>query len=355
MAAQQSHEITIAELLDYIQLWFRFLLSKWKTIVLYGILGGCIGLTYALLTPKKYVAELNFALEEKGGSASPYAAIASQFGVDLGGGNGGAFTGENLVGLLHSRMMIEKTLLSEVEFNGKRDLLINRYIEYNELRLKWEKKESLRNIKFTVGVPRNQYSTTQDSIVNGIQNQISKAQLSIKKVDKKLNLVQVLFTSQDELFAKVFTEKLVAEASLFYIETKTKKSRKNIELLELRIDSVRAELDNRLLSAAVAKDQNANPARALVGIPYTKKQIDIQLLTTVYAELSKNLELAKFTLMKEEPLVQVIDSPILPLRVEKPGKLTSIILFGFVFGVIHIIWIVLKKFVRDSSAEKTLN
>jgi uncharacterized protein involved in exopolysaccharide biosynthesis len=346
--SQESQEISLVELISKIQTWAIFLFTKWKSILFFSFLGGTLGLTYAFLSPEKYVAELNFALEEKTGTSS-YSAIASQFGVDLGtGANGGAFAGDNLLQLLQSRMMLEKTLLSSTIIDGKEDLLINRYINFNGLDDKLKQNNYKESLVFHQNVDRSKYTISQDSFVNIIQNRIRSTQLFIKRPEKKLNLVQVSFVSNDELFAKYFAEKLVSEASIFYIETKTQKTRKNIQILEARIDSVKNELDNRLVNAAVSQDQNFNLVRARVRVPYAKTQIDIQLLTALYAELSKNLELSRFSLMKEEPLVQIIDLPRLPLKIEKPGKLMSIIIFGFIFGFLHVSWVVVKKLMNSS-------
>jgi len=41
------------------------------------------------------------------------------------------------------------------------------------------------------------------------------------------------------------------------------------------------------------------------------------------------LELAKITLRKETPLIQLIDQPILPLEKDKLGRFKSLIIGGF--------------------------
>ena len=42
--------------------------------------------------------------------------------------------------------------------------------------------------------------------------------------------------------------------------------------------------------------------------------------------------MAKVSLRKETPLLQVIDAPILPLEKEKLGRLKSLVLGGFLAG-----------------------
>jgi uncharacterized protein involved in exopolysaccharide biosynthesis len=52
------------------------------------------------------------------------------------------------------------------------------------------------------------------------------------------------------------------------------------------------------------------------------------------------LELAKITLRKETPLIQMIDRPILPLPKEKFGKLKYIILGGLLGLLLNILYLI---------------
>lgn len=319
-----KNQLRLKDVIVGIKMTINYLRSKWKLFVLVGLTGGILGFVYAKLKKPIYTAVLTFALEEKNNAMSGYASIASQFGLDLGGGlngNGGAFVGENLLELLKSRFLVEKTLLSEVTINGKKDLLINSYIQFNEINKLWEKNPDITPITYTINQPRTQFSIQQDSLLYRIFDNIVKTDLVVRKVDKKLNIVVVEYQSIDELFAKYFTSELVKNVSEFYVETKTKKTRANVALLQGRVDSVKTALDNSMLGAAVDQDRNQNPSKAQSKIPLLKQQMDIQILSTMYGELLKNLELSKFTLMREEPLVQVIDKPILPLEKKKAGKI----------------------------------
>jgi hypothetical protein len=326
MKKNNEEEVGIRELIIKIIEWKKYLMSKWKIILALGLTGGILGFTYASFQKKVYEAELSYALEEKGSSLSSYAGIASQFGFDLGKGDGGAFSGDNILELIKSRLIIERTLLTEVSFNGKKDLLVNRYIESNKIKLK-----NKEEIRYAPQQPREQYSILQDSVLNFIYTRIVKYDLTATRLDKKMVIFNIKVSSEDELFAKIFTELLVKNVSEFYIQTKTKKIRANIVLLENKIDSVKSKLDTEMYGAAQNQDENQNSIRAQVRIPLAKKQISVQLLTTLYGELVKNAELSKLTLMREEPLIQIIDRPILPLKYKKPGRFFFFLGGGFFF------------------------
>ena len=334
----QNDEISLKELIQKGQVWVAFFKSRWKTILIAGVLGGLLGLGYSFIKKPLYTAKLSFALEEKGNiSASGLASVAAQFGLGgIGGGDGGVFSGGNMIELLKSRFLIEKTLLSTVTINGKTDLLLNRYIRYNKLDKKWAKKINLANLKFT-NADRTKFTLQQDSVLGLISNLLIKSKLSVSLKDKKLSIINVFFVSTDEVFAKIFTEKLIETVTDFYIETKTKKSRGNVQLLQNRADSVQRELNAALYGRAQFGDQNMGLIRQQAAVPKLKQEMKVQMLGTLYGELVKNLEFAKLTLMREEPLVQIIDSPILPLFKKDISKLKGILFGGFLFGLLSIL------------------
>src|SRR4051812_14378267 len=89
-----SDQISLKELIFKItELWY-YIWSKWIVILIAGVIGGVIGLTYAWLKMPVYKAELSFALQDENtrGGFSGAAGLASQFGIDLGGGGGSEFS-----------------------------------------------------------------------------------------------------------------------------------------------------------------------------------------------------------------------------------------------------------------------
>jgi hypothetical protein len=337
----QEKQLTIRDVVLISKDWFSYFIKFWKLIVIAGFLGAGIGFLIAYMDKPVYTAELTLALEEKN-TGSPYAGIASQFGVDLGAaGGGGAFSGDNNIELLKSRSLIEKSLLTPVMIDGKEQLLINRYIDFNELRDGWKEKPDLKDIVYTAGEPRENFGIKKDSILYQIYKHIKMECLSVARIDKKVTIIRIDMKSQDQLFAKAFTEVLVETASAFYIQTKTKRSKTNLDILEARLDSVKQELDKSMYGAAASKDQNILTIRAAANIQSAKKQLNVQVLTTMYGELIKNTEMAKYALLRDEPLVQIIDRPVLPLDKKKKGKLMGLIVGGMTGGfiILAILWL----------------
>jgi uncharacterized protein involved in exopolysaccharide biosynthesis len=344
-------EISLKELVLKIKYWYRFLLSKWIVLVAAGIIGGAIGIGYAIFTKPEYTANLSFALEDEksggGGGLSGALGLASSLGIDLGTSAGGAFSGANLIELMKSRKIVEKALLNPITVNGKTQSLAQYFINFNELNKNWSEKPALKNIVFEVDADRSNYTLQQDSILGKIYESIAGTNglLSVAQKDKKISIISIEVKSTDELFSKAFTESIAQEVSSYYIEIKSKKARQNMEILQHQTDSIRAELNGAITGVAAAADNTfgLNPAMMVRKTPGTRRQVDVQANTAILTQLVTNLEMAKVSLRKETPLIQVIDKPILPLKKEKVGKLKSLILGGFLAGFLTALILVFKK------------
>jgi hypothetical protein len=346
-----NDEISLKELLEKAKEWYSYLLSQWKTIVLAGIIGAAIGLTYSFIKKPVYNATLSFALEDEKsvGGLGGALGLASSFGIDLGGGGGSLFTGSNLTELFKSRSMVEQTLLTPVFYEGKTISLAEMYIGNQEWRENWKDEPKFAPIQFLPNANRNGYSRVQDSIMGVMYSDISKTGLTVGQKDKKIAIITIDVHSTNELFAKYFTQALVKNVSDFYIETKSKKSRENMDILVRQTDSIRRELNGAITGVAVANDNTfgLNPAMNVRRAPSARRQVDVQANTAILTELVKQTELAKVTLRKETPLIQVIDRPILPLKKEKFGKAKGIVLGGFLAGFLVVLVLIMRRVLKQ--------
>ena len=348
-----NDEISLKEVILKIKIWITFLKSKWKLIFLVATIGGLIGLTFGLFEKPTYKAVLTFAMEDDkgggGGGLGGALGLASSFGIDLGGGGGGAFAATNITELMKSHLLIEKVLLNPILVNGKIISMADYYIKINELNKKWDKSTLLRNIVFLPNLKRFDYTLQQDSILKIIYKEIFENEnVSIYQKDKKVSILTIEVKSKDEIFSKFFSEYLAKETSNFYIETKSKKARINVEVLQRQVDSVKNSLNFAINGVATEVDNvyNMNPALNIKAAPSKKRQIDVQANTAILTNLAVQLELAKITLRKETPLIQLIDRPTLPLEKIKFGKLKSIILGTLSSGILFIFYLIFSNLYR---------
>jgi len=347
----QSDEISLKELIEKLGEWWRFLLSKWVVIGIVSLLGASIGLFYAFYTKPVYKAVVTFALEDDkqgGGGLSGALGLASSLGFDLGSSAGGAFSGANLMELMKSRKMVEKALLNPIKVDNESISMADRLLEILDKRKQLEEKKIWTGKSlFPLGADRTNFSLQQDSILSILYQVVAgeKGILSVAQKDKKISIISVEVNTVDEIFSKTFAESIVNEVSEFYVETKSRKAKNNVAILQKQTDSVRNELNEAITGVAVVSDNtfNLNPALNVNRVPSTKRQIDVQANTAILTQLVTNLELAKVTLLKETPLIQLIDKPILPLKKEKPGKLKSLVLGGLLGLFLAVVLLILKR------------
>lgn len=347
----QNDEISLKELIEKIKEWHIYLFSQWKIIVLAGFVGAVFGIAYSIIKKPIYTATLSFALEdEKSGSSGLGGALglASSFGLDIGGSGGGMFTGSNLTELFKSRSMVEKTLLTPVKFNNKVISLAEMYIQNNKWREKWEGESKFSSAEFLPNANRKKFSRVQDSILGKIYENLSKQGLSVAQKDKKISIINIDISSTNELFAKYFCEALARQVGNFYVETKSKKARTNMTILQHQVDSIRGELNGAITGVAVANDNtfNLNPALNVRRTPSARRQVDVQANTAILTELVKQSELAKVTLRKETPLIQVIDAPILPLKKERFGKAKGLFIGSVFAGFLVVLYLILNRIIK---------
>lgn len=345
--AINTDEISLKDLILNCKKWIRYLLSKWVLIVVFGLVGSGIAIAYALLKKPNYTAVTTFVLEEGDRSSSglgQYAGLISIAGIDLGSGGGGIFHGDNIIELYKSRTMVQKTLLTEISTAGKKELLIDRFIDFTGLKTKWCSKLGLKSIDFNVKEGQ-QLSRLQDSLLGKAVEMINKDNLVVTKPDKKLSIIKVEVNSKDEIFTKNFNDQIVQNVNDFYVQTKTKKALQNLAILQKQTDSVRNVLNGAISTSIAVADAtpNLNLTRSILRAPAQKSQVNAEANKVILSELIKNLELAKLSLRRETPLIQVVDVPIYPLNSDRVGKLKAIVIGGILAGFLTTLFLITRR------------
>ncbi|WCT14906.1 lipopolysaccharide biosynthesis protein [Mucilaginibacter jinjuensis] len=352
MAPVNDEGITLKEVIYKLQGSFYYLKKKWGWIVIFTLIGTICGLMYALRKKALYEAVVTFALQDDQiqGGAGLYTGLASQLGMDMSTSGSGPFAGDNVLSLLKSNSMIEKTLLTTVNYKGKDMTLAECYIQFNELRQEWQKDPELKSINFPANSNEDKFSLKQDSVMKIFYKSIVKNNLVIEKVDEATNIISVTVNTGDQLFSKLFSEALINEVSKFYIETKTQKTVENVLILQHQTDSVRREMNMAISGVASSSDQNPNPNpnMQVLHVGAQRKNFDVQVNQTILAELVRNLQTAKVTLRKETPLIQIIDRPKLPLDIKVFSKFKGMIVGGLMGAVLTIVTLLVSRFIKKT-------
>ena len=291
---------------------------------------------------------MTFVVEDAKSAGSGLASLAGQFGLDVGSGGGGSiFSGDNILLFLKSESLVRETLLTKFD-ERTRATLADRYSEIYKLKASWEKSKNFGNVHFS-NFTINNLPRIEDSLLQGIEADIIKNELVIAKPDKKTSFIEAEITTLDEVFSKIFLERLVKVATERYVESKIKIKTANIKLLQHRVDSLSAVLNNKTFVAAASQQSlvDANPALKTSAISSEITLRDKTMAATVFAEVVKNLELSKTLLNQETPVIQIVDQSTFPLEKVKTSKLKSLILGAFLAGFLTILYLMASKWLKS--------
>jgi hypothetical protein len=153
---------------------------------------------------------------------------------------------------------------------------------------------------------------------------------------------------QNELLAKIYCERIVEKVVERYINIKTQRQNATVQKLQSRVDSIANLLRQKTVSGAALQNTSStmdiNPLyRTGTSVAVETTLRDKTLLSTIFASVTQNLEMAKFTLSQETPVIQIIDAPVLPLKMDKMSRLKTAFLSSFLLGSVFIIGWIIKK------------
>lgn len=342
---QASDEVTLKELILKVKDWFSYLWGfKWR-ILFAGLLGGALGFVYAkYFTKPSYTSVVSFTLEQKsGGGVGALGGLASSLGLgDVGGSSSGMFGGENVLYLMKSNRIIHQSL-KEAQPDLKGDHLLNAYLKNH-----FEKPLKEKKIKF---FPKNlgsvKFTRQQDSLLLLITKNIRETQIVAERLDKKTTIINLEVKDGNEQWAYLFSKALVKNAIDLYLEIKVGKlMRTEVELTQKK-DSIRGLLDGSITTLAYETDLNSHTPLMRYKTNQAKKQIDVEVLRGMYGTIIQNLEMTKIQRAQEEPIIEIIDEPILPLMKSKLSTLKGIFQFLLLFEFLLIFYFIMIKFLKS--------
>ncbi len=344
---KNNDEASLKDVIVTISDYKNELKKRLLIILAVAIIFSLIGFAFSKSQEDKYKAVLSFIVEEQseGANLSDLSGMANMIGIDMGGSASSSFNQQNIIELLKSRKIIERTLNNKCEIEGKSDLLLNHYIRIN----------NLITDSSTINLSSNYYN---DSITSIVWLRIIDRDMEILFQNDDANIINLSFESLNAELAKNFTEIVIDEMSEMYIDYQTEKSRNTLNDLENRSAAIKSEL--RLAEDKLTKkqDENNKPKSRYnfdrSGILEEGRLLrEVEILQAVYLELRKNIELTHMSLLNETPLIQIVDKPVLPLENINRSTLFWIVIFSFlgVFTVCFII--ILRKLVRDALKEES--
>ena len=337
MTANTENYYSLSEIAKSARTFLRYLARKWWMFLLGGVLACFCGYFYFIKQKPRYEAVSTFILEDKSnGGGNGLAGLASQFGLNIPSMNGGGsiFSGDNILNILKSKNVVEQVLLTNIQ-PGTSFTLADSYLSFTGLKKSWQNKSSLGNINFTN--PTQQLTPLQDSVLNLIYVRLTKSSISVDRASKQGTIIKVAISSSDPVFARLMTERIIDEASKMYLDIRVGNAVSNIKQLENKADSLLMLLNNKSYRVAASQLLDINPGIRTAAVPVEIASRDKTVLTTLYAEVVKNLEASKLLLSQQTPVIQVLDRPSYLLDGHKKSLLFILFVSLFIAELIFLI------------------
>ena len=355
MSNTETKAIKYTELVEIVNRFYRFILSQYKVFLILTIIGSSIGLIYGKLQPSTYKAVTTFIVEDKSsGRGGGLSGLASQFGIDVGGltgGGAGMFEGDNIFEIIKSRAIVEKVLLSKIEdeIPEKGQTVAAYYLNISGLNKTLASKNiSIKDLKLETLSSETNHTPIQDSVLYLLYNDIVK-NIAVERKNKKSSIITLEYTSNNPILSIIFEKKLLKQTSDLYIDIKTGNLSRSIEKIQRKADSLESnltgiykrsfEIDNslKLLNANTGIKLNTSSSEAATR--------DKTVSNTLYAEVVKNLETLKLSLINQTPVIQVLDAAKSPLFDQRtPAR--NFMLVGFAIGLGLSLFYCLYKYTK---------
>lgn len=327
----------------------KYLLSKWKFIILSFLFGGALGFTISFFSTPQYVAESTVLIGASKGGLGGALRMAQSLGIGIGGGGDGmTFSTENAADIVKSNRILINTLLATVEIDGKKDKLANFYLDWFGMREKWieKKKKALIDFKFT-GKEAFKLTFREDSIMQKILPRFKGKSIAVKG-DIKTSMVDIAVTTKNEKFSYYFAHELLEAISHFYLDESIAKEKRTFQMMQDKTDSIYTEMTTRERALARIKDQSFRNVMMQGMVPQLQLQRDIEILNVMYSLALKNVEMARMTMTEKQPVFQIVDEPVLPLMIDRISPLIATAGLAILFTFLAIGYLIMKKAIRNA-------
>lgn len=324
----------LSDVINAIQGYFSFVLGQKKLFGLLMLSTALLAMVYGFLQSPKYEATSTFVLEEKSSAGGGLAGLASQFGFEmnsLSGAGAGLFSGDNILDIVKSRVIVEKVLLTKIDSTVQSPTLADLYLDFTGLGKKLVKKG--KAVDFYKIKNGETTSALQDSVLFAIYEKVTKDNITVDRVNKKGSIFKITTITDNAIFSKTMTDRLLFETSKFYINIKTNSASDNVQKLQRRADSLSSILNTKSYNAAAFQILDPNIAYKSLSVPGELSQRDKTIVYSIYAEVVKNLEMGRMSLVNQTPNIQILDQPKYPL-IDQRKSLLFLMAVGAMIGLL---------------------
>jgi uncharacterized protein involved in exopolysaccharide biosynthesis len=321
---------------------FRILWKeKWWIILitsLFAILGGI----YAFNQREEFVSSGKILPEVsgKGGGLSQYSGLAALAGVDLGaiGASGtDAMRPDLYPNVISSTPFYLNLLKAKVRTKDNKEITFEQY--YHSVIEDGEKAED----KVLKKYPVKEEGIIVINRLNELRLKDLRARVT-SSIDKKSGVISITAKMPDPVVAADVTQFAMKYLMDYITNYRTEKYKMDVDFLGEQLSGAKGKYYSNQQKRASYADQYQMGAMRLQSADVQRERLesDYRMSSTLYNEILKKYEEAKFMVHKETPVFKVLEPPVVPNLKSEPKK--SIILLTFLtFGsIVALIFVLIK-------------
>jgi uncharacterized protein involved in exopolysaccharide biosynthesis len=347
----QDDEMTLREVILKVREYYRELLSKRKIVALLVLAGMSIQAHRVFTFIPYYPASLSFMVNESKGSSigGMLGQLGSLVGVEK------EERHEKILELAKSRRMMARALFDKHTLDGRDDYFANHIIHTEKFHKAWRRDTVLNGFLFTRGDP-TQFNNIENRVLKAIHMKLAggeqeKEPLYAAKAEKKTGIMTLTIKTRKAELSIALANALFKSLSDYYIESTVRKEQETYNLLTEKKDSLEHIIYANDIQTARHADQSYSLLSAVDKVPAKRFDRNNIILTTLYAEVLKNWQLAEFALKTSTPFITSIDEPILPIKPTRKSLLKSLIVGAVIGGMLSVTYILGMYIYRQAMAE----
>lgn len=306
-------------------------------------------------TPIRYPAEVTFMIDDGQGGGMSLGGLLGSLG-----GNSSSENYDKIVALSKSMRIVQEVMLTKAVVGGQLDFLGNHLIRIEQVNERFWK-----DYKSVDGLPTlNGFLFTKDTFQNFSRLEFS-AMKFLRDVlngspkidgifsiyfDEESGIIHYNVKCRQEEMSIVLLNTYFNVLSRFYIEKKIEKNIATYNIIKSKADSIKRALNSLEVRQATFDDASHSILLNLDKVPSQRFDRDKQLLSILYGESTKNLEMADYALKSSAPYIQLIDGATPPLPVLRPSLL-KLLVTGLSIGMfLGISFVFIRKAWKQSKA-----
>lgn len=350
-----TDEITFRDLTLKFKEFFREILRYWYIPAICMAIGAAYQLYKYFRYVPVYPAAITFNVDEdEGGSGNGLAGMLGQFG--LAGVRPTRFNLDKILALSKSRRVIQETLFTRIDVDGKNDFVANHILHIYKLgEVSGKSKTKKTDFAFkhdSLDIFTNEENEMLLMLYGFIVGPPNKPKLALLTADYNddTNIMTLSATTKNEELSLALAQRMFESLSRYYIDKSIEKLSKTYRLVTEKRDSVLSVLKSTEYQLANFRDTHRGLLMRTDQIMELRLQREIAALTTMYGEVLKNVEVTDFSLKNKTPFIQVIDTPIAPIAPVKLSLIRKLLIGLVIGGAVGSILVLARKVVRSAFA-----